>query len=209
MAHEQAGLDFAATDDTPRSVALAGATLTFHPRAFPRALADRHFETLLAATPWRQDHITIHGRELPLPRLQAWYADGGEPLRYSGMTVPANPWTDALLAIRATVVALCGRPFSGVLVNCYRDGLDSVGWHSDDEPEWGPDPVIASVSLGATRDFMLRHRSDGHIPPVKIALTHGSLLVMGPGTQTAWQHQLPKRRRVTEPRINLTFRHLA
>ncbi len=114
--------------------------------------------------------------------------------------------TDPLNAIRERVRKLTGVSFNGVLVTLYRDGNDSVGWHSDDEKEFGEDPIIGSVSFGETRDFVLRHRYRRELPHVKCALRHGSLLLMGRGSQTRWAHQLPKRKRIARPRINLTLR---
>lgn len=189
-------------------IPLRDAMLKFHAQSFTGSEADHYLDVLLKTTPWRTDMITIHGKSIPLPRLQAWYCDHDWPLHYSGMQVPALGWTDVLRSIRARVHELAGLDFNGVLVNCYRDGNDSVGWHSDDEAEWGPNPVIASVSFGATRDFVLKHRRDKSIKPVTCPLTHGSLLLMGDTVQNTWQHQLPKRRGVTTPRVNLTFRNL-
>ncbi len=194
--------------DARIEIAIRDAELTFFPDAFTASEGDRFLEALLETTLWRADTITIHGKSIPLPRLQAWYCDHDWPLNYSGIQVPALRWTDLLQSIRARLNELIGLDFNGVLVNCYRDGNDSVGWHSDDEAEWGPNPVIASVSFGATRDFVLKHRRDKRIKPVTCPLTHGSLLLMGDQVQNAWQHQLPKRRRITSPRVNLTFRNL-
>ena len=204
----QSELGFGTDGAESELVDISDAEFRFFPHAFPTKEADTLLTELRSSIPWRQDRITIHGRDLPLPRLQAWFGAGGKALQYSGITVPANPWTSKLAGIRARVETLTGQHFNGVLANCYRNGNDSVGWHSDDEPEWGRDPVIASVSFGATRDFVLKPRSNDDRRPVTIALTHGSLLLMGRGSQTHWQHQLPKRRRVDASRINLTFRNL-
>ena len=204
---EQSQFRFAQPAAGPTWIDIADAELSFYERAFSVDEADRYLRTLMAETPWRRDHITIHGRTIPLPRLQTWYADDGATLNYSGLSVPACAWTRDLVSIRDRVTELTGLRFNGVLLNCYRDGNDSVGWHSDNEAEWGPNPVIASVSFGATRDFMLKHLTLEEVDPVRCVLSHGSLLVMGDGVQTHWQHQLPKRKRVTEPRINLTFRN--
>jgi alkylated DNA repair dioxygenase AlkB len=184
------------------------ATLFFHPHAFNDVESTHHLQSLTGHTPWRHDEITVHGRTVPIPRLQAWYNNDNAGLTYSGMHLAALTWTDELDSIRQRVQQLSGFDFNGVLVNYYRDGNDSVGWHSDDETEFGIDPIIASVSFGATRDFVLKHKRDTKLKPVKCRLTSGSLLVMGKGVQTNWQHQLPKRKRVTEPRINLTFRNI-
>jgi alkylated DNA repair dioxygenase AlkB len=182
------------------------AELTFFERAFSSAESDHYFDALTRATPWRHDEITIHGRTIPLPRLQAWYAEAEAVLNYSGMRVPACVWTDDLLSIKRRINVLTGLDFNGVLLNYYRDGNDSVGWHSDNEVEFGPHPIIASVSFGATREFVLKHARDKTAATVSCALTHGSLLLMGRTVQNFWKHQLPKRKRVTEPRLNLTFR---
>ena len=191
-----------------RRIPLPDAELVFYEGAFSDAEADHYFEVLRANTPWRRDQILIHGKRIPLPRLQTWYADADLPLAYSGMSLPALPMTPELHAIRGRVHELCGFEFNGVLVTLYRDGNDSVGWHSDDEPEFGPDPVIGSVSFGETRDFVLKHRTQRELPPVTCALSHGSLLVMGRGSQTRWAHRLPKRKAVRGARINLTLRNI-
>ncbi len=177
--------------------------------AFSGSEADHYFDVLRAHTPWRHDQILIHGKRIPLPRLQAWYADDNIPLSYSGMKIAQLAMTSDINAIRRRVHELSGLEFNGVLVTLYRDGNDSVGWHSDDEPEFGPDPVIASVSLGETRDFVLKHRYKHDLSPYKCALPHGSLLVMGRGSQTYWAHQVPKRKAITGARINLTLRNVS
>lgn len=206
--HEQSLFVDPPARDAALEILIRDAMLTFHAHAFSGSEADRYFEQLLETTPWRADTMTIHGKAIPLPRLQAWYCDHDWPLHYSGMTVPALGFTPVLRSIRTRVGELSGRDFNSVLVNCYRDGNDSVGWHSDDEAEWGPNPVIASLSFGATRDFVLKHRRDKREKPVTCPLTHGSLLLMGDTVQNTWRHQLPKRRGVTTPRVNLTFRNL-
>ena len=204
----QSAFDFHPATGAYRDIPIDDGALRYFAHAFGAAEADGYFAQLLAATPWRQDEIQVHGRTIPLPRLQAWYADGDKPLRYSGMTIAALAWTRELQTLRDRVTTLTGVRFDGVLVNCYRDGNDSVGWHSDDEPEFGPDPVIASVSFGATREFQLKHRFDRTLPTVRLDLEHGSVLLMGVGTQRFWRHQLPKRRRIDAARLNLTFRQL-
>ena len=194
---------------TGRRIPLPDAELFLYEAAFSVSEANHFFDALRAHTPWRQDQILIHGRRIPLPRLQTWYADDDVPLSYSGMNLPPLAMTSDLHAIRKRVRELSGLEFNGVLVTLYRDGNDSVGWHSDDEPEFGPDPVIASVSFGESRDFVLKHRVRHDLSPVKCALPHGSLLVMGRGSQTRWAHQLPKRKAITEARINITLRTIS
>lgn len=185
---------------------LPDAELEWLPDFFPSAVADDLFGALMREVSWRDDHITLFGKTTPLPRRQQWFADGGRPYTYSRIHMVPAPWTPALLQVRAAIADVTGLDFNTCLANLYRDGNDSNGWHSDDEPELGPDPVIASVSLGATRDFRLRHKDTNQTHT--LALTHGSLLVMGSGSQTHWQHTLPKRKRIVEPRINLTFRRM-
>lgn len=194
------------TQSSKQAIDLPDAELDFYPQAFSKVEADRYFETLLSATPWRHDQILIHGKRIPLPRLQAWYADDDVALNYSGMRIGPLAMTPNINAIRNRVRELTDLSFNGALVTLYRDGNDSVGWHSDDEAEFGIDPIIGSVSFGETRDFILKHRQRRELPSVKCALTHGSLLVMGQGSQTQWAHHLPKRKRITRARINLTLR---
>lgn len=162
---------------------------------------------LLEALPWRQERIRLFGREQLIPRQQCWIGDPEAHYRYSGLTLLPHAWTGPLLALREQVSAAAGESFNSVLCNLYRQGQDSMGWHSDDEPELGPDPVIASVSLGQARRFHFRHRHD-RSRRVQLTLPHNSLLVMPAGLQREWQHQLPKSRLAMGPRINLTFRRV-
>lgn len=163
-------------------------------------------DALIRETPWRQDKIRVFGAEHDLPRLQQWFGDEGRTYRWSGIVMEPLPWSPALLRVRARVQEVVGAAFNSVLLNYYRDGDDTVGWHSDDEPELGPTPLIASVSLGAERDFVLRHKERDNVDQLRLPLPHGSLLLMQGPTQRFWQHCLPRRRRVREPRVNLTFR---
>ena len=156
---------------------------------------------------WSQHHVRIAGRRVPCPRLSAWYGVDGAHYAYSGHTYLPLPFSPLLNEIRREVESATGHPFNSVLLNAYRDGRDSMGWHSDDEPELGVRPVIASVSLGATRRFRLRHRRQD-LDPVALDLEHGSLLVMDGDTQAHWHHAVPKTRRLVELRVNLTFRRI-
>lgn len=169
------------------------------------ACADLWFRQLLEQTPWQQPRVRLYGREYPVPRLLAWYGDAGASYRYSGLTHQPLPWTPLLAQIRARVVEAVGQPLNGVLLNYYRDGQDSMGWHSDDEPELGANPLIASLNLGATRRFDLRRKGQGRTEH-SIWLEPGSLLVMRGPTQHHWQHQVAKTRSPCAPRLNLTFR---
>lgn len=174
------------------------------------ATADAWLDAVREETPWARERIRLFGREVDVPRLTAWVADDGVTYTYSGLTHEPSPWTPTLRAIRARLRATTGIDFNGVLLNRYRNGEDSMGWHADDEPELGRAPTIASVSLGATRTFQLKHRTRADVARVDLDLAHGSLLVMRPPTQAHWLHQIPKRRGRGAPgeRINLTFRQM-
>lgn len=149
----------------------------------------------------------MFGREVDSPRLSAWIGDAGAVYRYSGADFTPCPWNHALSVLRVRLQEELGVPFNSVLANLYRDGRDAMGWHSDDEPELGPRPVIASVSLGGVRRFALKHRRDAALKGV-LELPHGSLLVMSGDTQRLYRHALPRTSRVVAPRINLTFRQV-
>lgn len=188
---------------TPERVALAGAEADHYRAAFPSGEADRLFAVLRRELDWREATIRLFGRAVTQPRLSAWYGDA--PYTYSNLTWPARPWPDPLPAIKARVEALAGQSFNGVLANLYRDGRDSMGWHADDEPELGPDPVVASVVFGTARRFLFKRKDDAH-RKLEVALGHGDILVMGPGTQRHWLHAVPKTAKPVGERINLTFR---
>ena len=173
-----------------------------------RPQSDAYFAELLDLVEWTQQIIRIRGREVASPRLSAWYGDPGAHYSYSGLSLSPRPWLPVILELKTRVEAVCNAPFDSVLLNLYRDGADSMGWHSDDEPELGERPVIASLSLGATRLFRLRHRQRNDLEPVAIDLESGSLLIMEGDTQRFWKHQVPKSKRVAEPRVNLTFRNI-
>jgi len=181
------------------------AEVLLFPGFFPAVEADALFAVLTTNIAWRQDKIMMYGREIDQPRLVAWYGDAGKSYTYSGITLTPQPWTPELLQIRQRVEPVAGVAFNSVLLNLYRSERDSVGWHSDDEPELGTNPVIASVSFGAARAFQFKHKTDPQLRAA-VDLTHGSLLVMRGTTQHFWKHQIPKSTRPHAPRINLTFR---
>ncbi|GLS26445.1 alpha-ketoglutarate-dependent dioxygenase AlkB family protein [Marinibactrum halimedae] len=157
---------------------------------------------------WQQSQIRMMGQYVTIPRLNAWYGDLGANYGYSGVRLPLNTWTSELRVLREQLLSTTGCRFNSVLANWYRSGQDSVSWHSDDEPELGENPVIASVSLGETRRFQLRHKTKREIETVALDLASGSLLLMLGKTQTHWQHQIPKTKRIIGGRINLTFRNI-
>lgn len=159
---------------------------------------------LIGETAWRSELITVWGKQHLQPRLTAWHGDAA--YRYSGLELAPQPFTALLLEIKSAVEHASGRCFNSVLLNYYRDQRDSMGMHSDDEPELGPEPAIASVSFGATRTFILKHKRTKRL--VKLDLSSGSMLLMAGSTQANWLHGINKLTRATGPRVNLTFRNI-
>lgn len=189
--------------DPPQRIAIPDGELLLYPQFFAREVADTLLRELTEQISWKQERIKVYGKEHDVPRLTAWYGDANKRYSYSGITVEAAPWTEPLLQIKQKIEGVSEQTFNSVLLNLYRNGADSVAWHSDDEPEMGP--VIASVSFGEQRPFQLRHKKNSFLKKA-IGLPHGSLLMMGGTTQQYWMHQLPKSSRNLQPRINLTFR---
>ena len=165
------------------------------------------FDVLLANLPWTTHRVVLFGRAVDSPRLSCWIGDPGAAYRYSGVRHEPEPWPEGLLPVRERLFCEAGVAFNSVLANLYRDGRDSMGWHGDDEPELGARPTIASLSLGATRRFVLRHRRDPGRKRV-FELPHGSLLLMRGDSQADWRHALPRTAKPVGPRINLTFRRI-
>ncbi len=168
--------------------------------------ADRTLERLLALPDWERLRASFFGRDVELPRLTAWWGDPGATYRYSGITHVADGWPRFVEDLRDRLQAELGLAFNGVLANRYRDGREYMGWHSDDERDLGEEPVIASLSFGAERRFLMRHRTRRDLETFELALEHGSLLLMGGETQRHWKHRLPPMARCDEERVNLTFR---
>jgi alkylated DNA repair dioxygenase AlkB len=160
------------------------------------------FDQLQDEINWEQHSITLFGRTVPIPRLTAWMGDAA--YRYSGIVNEPIPWPSALAAIRERLEREVGVDFNSCLANHYRDGSDSMGFHSDDEPELGPEPIIASISLGARRRFVLRHRVSRERWSWNLGA--GDLLVMRNESQRDYAHAVPKTSRRIGPRMNLTFR---
>ena len=175
--------------------------------AFAPAEADEWLAVLLRDIAWQQEDIVIFGVSRRVPRLVAWHGDTGAAYTYSGTAHEPLPWTPGLQSIRERVQGLTGHSFNSVLLNRYRDGRDGMGWHADDEHELGRNPAIASVSLGATRRFRLRHRR-GPEAVATLELAHGDLLLMAGATQHAYVHAVPKTARAVGERVNLTFRRV-
>ena len=169
--------------------------------------ASRYFKILRNETAWQQDQIKVFGKVYDQPRLTALYANNNFPYSYSNITMYPSPFSVTLLEIKEKVEQQLKKEFTTCLLNLYRHGKDSNGWHADNEKELGKNPIIASVSLGAERMFHMKHRTDNS-QKIKINLIHGSLLVMSGSTQHYWLHQIPKTKKHVEERINLTFRIL-
>jgi alkylated DNA repair dioxygenase AlkB len=183
-----------------------GETILF-PRFFEREDSDSFFSRLKNEIEWKHEPIKLFGKLIMQPRLTALYGDPNRPYGYSGIQMQPVKMTEFLLEIKEKVETQIGSEFSHVLLNYYRDGQDSMGWHRDNEAVLGPNPTIASVSFGESREFQMRHYSKKEIK-FKVSLDHGSLLVMSGSSQHHWEHQIPKTNQPKGPRINLTFRKL-
>ena len=166
----------------------------------------QYLRYFLQDIPWKNDEALIFGRHIVTARKVAWYGDENYAYTYSNKTRVALPWTGELLGIKKAVEKLSGVTYNSCLLNLYEDGEQGMGWHHDDEKGLGKDANIASVTFGAERRFDMRHKKDKE--KISLILEHGSLLIMRGTTQTYWHHQLPKIKKITEPRVNLTFRKM-
>ncbi|MCX2792090.1 alpha-ketoglutarate-dependent dioxygenase AlkB family protein [Vibrio sp. Sgm 5] len=183
---------------------VAQGRIYYDPNFLSNLEADRYFSNLRSTLPWQQERITMFGRSVLQPRLQAWHGDVA--YTYSGLTMSPHPWTPDLNELKARCEAIASVQFNSVLANLYRHGQDSMGWHQDNEPELGRNPVIASVNLGETRRFLLRNL---HCKTqLEYELSHGALLIMAGELQHHWKHAVPKTAKPKGERINLTFRHI-
>ena len=176
----------------------------YFPNFFNKSESDTLFKELKSEVNWKQETMNIYGKKINFPRLTAWYGDSDKPYSFSGITLSPTSWNDYLLAIKNKIEPKAKTSFNSVLLNLYRDGNDSISWHTDAEKELGINPIIASVNFGATRKFQLRHIKTKE--KLEIELTHGSLLIMQGELQHFWQHQVPKTSQKVGERINLTFR---
>lgn len=178
--------------------------LYYDPYFLSHLEADYYFDQLLKTLPWHQERITMFGKSVLQPRLQAWHGDAA--YTYSGLTMQPHPWTPELTQLKVRCETIADVAFNSVLANLYRHGQDSMGWHQDNEPELGRNPVIASLNLGETRRFLLRNL---HCKTeIEYELSHGSLLVMAGELQHHWKHCVPKTAKTKGERINLTFRQI-
>ncbi|UFH35659.1 alpha-ketoglutarate-dependent dioxygenase AlkB family protein [Flavobacterium acetivorans] len=191
----------------PIPLHLPDAEIMYYPAFFDKKEADEIYEELMNSIPWQQDEITIYGKNHLQPRLTALYGNEGKSYSYSNIKMEPHPWNLLLQKIKLKIESTTGTTFTTVLLNHYRDGKDSNGWHADNEKELGINPVIASLSFGAERNFQLKHNSNKELRK-SIILEHGSLLLMKGSTQHFWKHQIPKTAKPIGPRINLTFRFI-
>lgn len=193
---------------TGQQIFMPDADVVYFKHAFSSDESNDILAVLLSDIEWQQESIKIYGREIPQPRLTAWYGDPEAIYTYSNIVNHPLPWLPVLRQIKDQCEALCQAQFNSVLLNYYRNGQESMGWHQDNEPELGKHPVIASVSFGATRRFQFRHKSRKDLATITIELESGSLLLMQGTTQEYWKHQVPKTTQPIDARINLTFRFI-
>lgn len=186
---------------------LADAEVVYYPNFLVSQEANLLFDLLYKETTWQKDDICVFGKTYPQPRLTHLFANDDRPYSYSNITMHPSAFPKYLEQLKLKIEQLISAQFTTCLVNLYRNGQDSNGWHADNEKELGENPIIASLSLGASRFFHLKHRNNTALK-TKIELTHGSLLIMGGATQHYWLHQIPKTKKISDPRINLTFRKL-
>ncbi len=189
----------------PISLQLPDADIVYFPSFFASDVATDLYLDLLREIPWQQDNIKVFGKEHVQPRLTALFGNDAKPYSYSNITMQPKPWNLLLQKIKYHVESVAEINFTTVLLNYYRDGKDSNGWHADNEKELGLNPTIASVSLGSERMFQLKHNTDRSLRQ-NILLENGSLLIMKGATQHHWKHQIPKTSKPIGGRINLTFR---
>lgn len=181
--------------------------LEYFPGLFSPEEGDDLLQKFIASAPWKQTVQKMYDKEVQTPRLTAWYGDVGTDYSHPGRISNPAPWTPELLAIKAMVEPLAGVQFNSVLLNYYRDGNDSVAWHSDKESILGKRPIIASVSFGQVRSFDIRNKTD-HQEHYSVKLEHGSFLLMKGGLQEQWEHRIAKSSKPMKPRVNLTFRQV-
>lgn len=174
------------------------------PNFFDRNKANEFLKAFKETILWKQESMNMYGKQVLFPRLTSWYGESDKPYTFSGITLHPHPWTKELLEIKAAIEPICKVVFNSVLLNLYRDGNDSISWHTDAEKELGKNPLIASVNFGAERKFQIRHNETQET--IDINLKHGSLLIMKGELQHFWKHQVPKQKKITDERINLTFR---
>ncbi|MDC3220186.1 alpha-ketoglutarate-dependent dioxygenase AlkB [Flavobacteriales bacterium] len=189
------------------NIPIPNGQLLFMPNFMSEEKAQHYYQILLKTVDWQQEKVTVFGKTHPVPRETAWYGEKGIKYVYSNVHHAAKQWTKELLEIKTVLDHYSpNQNYNSVLLNNYRHGNDKVGWHSDDEPELGKTPTIASISLGVTRRFDLKHKLTGE--KRQIHLNPGSLLIMLGELQQYWKHQVPAQKKIEGGRINLTYRHV-
>ncbi len=191
----------------PVRLDMPDAEVVYYPLFFNKETSDELYQELLNSINWQQDHITVFGKRHLQPRLTALYANNNRSYSYSNITMNPHPFTQELLQIKDKIEAISNTAFTTCLLNLYRNGQDSNGWHADNEKELGKNPIIASVSFGEARWFHFKHKKHTNMKR-KILLEHGSLLIMKGTTQEHWLHQVPKTKKEISSRINITYRVL-
>lgn len=191
--------------DSPQRLSLPQSEIWLWRAWLAEPVAADCYQDLLACLNWQQPELFIAGKMRKIPRRQAWHGDPAASYQYSGRRFTPSPWTETLTLLRSRLEQQCQAPFNSVLINHYRNGADSMGWHRDNEPELGKQPVIASLSLGATRRFCFKP-ANGGAQALAVELHSGDLLLMAGETQQHWLHALPKTRKPVDGRLNLTFR---
>jgi alkylated DNA repair dioxygenase AlkB len=176
----------------------------YFPNFLDRDTANDFLEAFKNTIEWKQESMNMYGKQVLFPRLTAWYGDNDKPYSFSGITLNPHPWSKELLKIKELIEPICEVEFNSVLLNLYRDGNDSISWHTDAEKELGKNPLIASVNFGAERKFQIKHNET--LEMHEIILKNGSLLIMKGELQHFWKHQVPKQKGIIKERINLTFR---
>lgn len=176
----------------------------YFPNFLDRDTANDFLEAFKNTIEWKQESMNMYGKQVLFPRLTAWYGDNDKPYSFSGITLNPHPWSKELRKIKELIEPICEVEFNSVLLNLYRDGNDSISWHTDAEKELGENPLIASVNFGAERKFQIRHNETNEMH--EIILKNGSLLIMKGELQHFWKHQVPKQKGIIKERINLTFR---
>jgi alkylated DNA repair dioxygenase AlkB len=193
-------------NDTASNILHTDGTVNYYGKILPSREANQYFDLLMQNILWKNDEVVIFGKHIVTRRKAAWYGDSDYSYTYSNTTKQALAWTKELSDLKQIVEEYAETKFNSCLLNLYHNGNEAMGWHSDDEKSLGKNNTIASLSLGAEREFLLKHKQTKRI--ASVALEHGSLLIMKDATQANWLHSLPKSKNVTQPRINLTFRKI-
>lgn len=180
--------------------------LIFLPNFFKKEVADEYMDSFEKNILWKQEEMVIYGNKIKFPRLTAWYGEENKPYTFSGLTLHPEIWTNELLTLKNIIEPIAETTFNSVLLNQYRDGQDSISWHSDNEKELGKNPIIASVNFGESRRFLLKHILTKE--KLEFNLEHGSLLIMKGEMQHFWKHSVPKTKKDKKTRINLTYRQI-